>query len=278
MPAPQALLFKQAARLKFTSFALKVPPNWKQPQGDDADHFSQAFKPEEKTSTPGMPPLFQPATLNKLHTDSQKMHIAKIGEFIDKTCEAICNAWSDWQMKTTMAGIMVNGPTASAGQIVGPPWNLTILKDGAKSTPSQLKYTNVIATVLSAAWLTYTATIKIPGLPFYPAFTAFPSPMAPPTPNVPFPVAALAQVPVSLAPPLLKTQMVAMLADPTAPFHKELFESIIDAFDKMFKVWQLSTMVTNVMGSGPVPTFAPPYVPAGPVLGGLATMAPGGLK
>src|SRR5436190_13174129 len=97
MPAPQATLFKQAARLKFTSFNLKVPQNWKQPQGEDADHFSQAFKPNEKVSTPGMPPLFQPATLNKYHTDTQKMHIAKIGGFIDKTCDAIASAWSKWQ-------------------------------------------------------------------------------------------------------------------------------------------------------------------------------------
>jgi hypothetical protein len=46
----------------------------------------------------------------------------------------------------------------------------------------------------------------------------------------------------------------------------------------MFKVWQASTMVTQVMGTGPVPTFAPPYVPAGPVLGGVGTMPPGGFK
>jgi hypothetical protein len=36
-------------------------------------------------------------------------------------------------------------------------------------------------------------------------------------------------------------------------------------------------MVTNVLGTGPVPTFAPPYVPVGPVVGGIANMPPGGL-
>ena len=35
-------------------------------------------------------------------------------------------------------------------------------------------------------------------------------------------------------------------------------------------------MVTNVLGTGPVPTFAPPYVPVGPVVGGVGTMMPGG--
>ncbi len=278
MPAPQALLFKQAARLKFTSFNLKVPQNWKQPQGEDGDLYNNAFKPEEKTTAPGMPPLFQPASLNKYHTDAQKMHIAKIGAFLDKTCEAICNAWSNWQSTAGMTGIMVNAITASAGVLVGPPWAPLIIKDGAKASPAEMKYTNVIANVLGTAWLSYTATIKIPGLPFYPMFAMFPSPMAPPTPNIPFPVIALTQVTASLTPPLLKQQMVAMLADPAAPFHGQLFEAVIDAFDKMFKVWQASTMVTNVLGSGPVPTFAPPVAPAGPVVGGMATMPQGGVK
>jgi hypothetical protein len=61
-----------------------------------------------------------------------------------------------------------------------------------------------------------------------------------------------------------------------APFHAELFEAIIDGFQKCFLLWQTSTMVTNVLGTGPVPTFAPPYVPAGPVVGGTAVMTPGG--
>ena len=54
-------------------------------------------------------------------------------------------------------------------------------------------------------------------------------------------------------------------------------DSIADAFEKVFQIWQTSTQVTNVMGFGPVPTFAPPVVPMGPVVGGLGTMMPGGL-
>jgi hypothetical protein len=59
-------------------------------------------------------------------------------------------------------------------------------------------------------------------------------------------------------------------------YHQELFDAITDAFDKVFTIWQASTMVTNVLGTGPVPTFAPPYVPVGPVMGGVANMTPGG--
>src|SRR6266850_2477890 len=105
MPAPQASAVSQLARLKFTSFSLKVPQGWKDPQGAAADHYGRAFKPEEKATAPGMPPLFQPASLNKYHTDAQKMHIGKIGSFIDDITKAICSAWSQWQSMATMVGV-----------------------------------------------------------------------------------------------------------------------------------------------------------------------------
>ena len=95
-------------------------------------------------------------------------------------------------------------------------------------------------------------------------------------PNTPVPVIALTQVTASLMPAAMQNQMVGMLADPMAPFHSKLFEAICDAIDKCFKIWQAATQVTNVIGTGPVPSFAPPYVPVGPVVGGVGTMVPGG--
>ena len=276
MPAPQASAMQQLARLKFTSFNLKVPTNWKDPQGAAGDHYGRAFKPDEKASSPGMPPLFQPASLNKYHTDTQKMHIGKIGGFIDGICSAICSAWSTWQTASTMVGVVINAVTAAGGQIVGPPWTPLILASAPKATPMEMKYSNVIAQVIGTAWLSFTSTVKVTGMPWYPAFAAVPSPVAPPAPNVPCPFAALMQVPVSISCNVLKMQMVGQLGDPQAPFNQELFEAISDAFEKTYNLWKVSTMVTNVLGTGPVPTFAPPYVPVGPVVGGVGTMTPGG--
>jgi hypothetical protein len=276
MPAPQASAMQQLARLKFTSFNLKVPKDWKDPQGSAGDQYGRAFKPDEKASSPGMPPLVQPASLNKYHTDTQKMHIAKIGAFIDGTCSAICSAWSQWQSMATLTGVVVNAVTAMGGQIVGPPWTPLILASAPKATPMEMKYSNVVAQVLGTAWQTFTSTVKVTGMPWYPAFAAFPGPMAPPMPNVPCPFATLMQVPVSISCNVLKMQMVGQLGDPMAPFHQELFESISDAFEKCYNLWKVSTMVTNVLGTGPIPTFAPPYVPVGPVVGGTGNMTPGG--
>ena len=278
MPAPQPNVMSQLARLKFMSFNLKVPSNWRDPQGDPAAaHYRDAFEDNEKVAIPGLPPLFQPATANKYHVDTQKQHIATVGGFIDDITSAIASAWSQWQSSATMIGIMINAAMAVGGQIVGPPLTPLILARGPKNTPSMMKYTNVVASVIGTAWQSFTATIKVPGLPWYPAYVAFPGPMAPPTPNIPTPFAALTQVPVSISAQMMKMQMIAQLGDPQAPFHKELFESICDAFEKSYNLWKVTCMVTNVIPSlAPVPTFAPPYVPVGPVVGGMATMMPGG--
>jgi hypothetical protein len=214
--------------------------------------------------------------MNKYHVDTQKMHIAKIGKFLDDTMSAIASAWGQWQSLATMTGIMINGLSATLGVVAGPPLEPLILLTAPKNTPNELKFTNVIAKVIGTSWQTFTATVKVPGLPWYPTFVALPSPVAPPTPNIPAPFAALTQIPVSISSSLMKTQMIAQLADPQVPFHKELFESITDAFEKTYNIWKGTTMVTNVLGTGPVPTFAPPYVPVGPVVAGVGTMPPGG--
>jgi len=276
MPAPQASAMQQLARLKFTSFSLKAPHQWQQPSGTKGQQYGNAFKSGESATAPGMPPLFQPASLNKYHTDTQKKLISQFGDFIDGICSAICSAWSQWQSMATMVGVVINAVTATGGQIVGPPWTPLILASAPKSTPSQMKYSNTIANVIGTAWLTFTSTVKVTGMPWYPAFAAVPSPVAPPAPNVPCPFAALMQVPVSISASVLKMQMIGQHGDPQAMHHKELFEAIADAFEKSYNLWKVSTMVTNVLGTGPVPTFAPPYVPVGPVVGGVGTMTPGG--
>ena len=194
-------------------------------------------------------------------------------KFLDGISEAICFAWATWQASATMVGVIINGPTAVGGQIVGPPLTPLILAKGPKAKPQEIKLTTAVANVIGTAWLNFTATVKVAGMPWYPAFAAFPGPVVPPMPNIPCPFAALTMVAVSVSASVLKSQMVGLASDPG---NESLFEAIGDAFEKSFNTWKVSTMVTNVMGTGPIPTFAPPYVPVGPVVGGMGMMLPGG--
>jgi hypothetical protein len=276
MPAPQASVMQNLAKAKFISFKTTLPTDWKQPQGEAGKQYTRAFKSSELVGIPPAPPMFVPATVNKYHTDTAKKIGDQFATYIDGICSAICSAWSQWQSTAVMTGVMVNAVTATLGQVVGPPWLPLIMASAPKGTPAEARFSNAIATAISNGWMAYQSTIKIPGLPWYPAFAAFPGPFAPPTPNVPCPVIALTQVTVSVSANALSGSMVGLLGDPTALHHKQLFDSVADAFEKCFMTWQTSTQVTNVLGAGPIPTFAPPFVPVGPVVGGVGNMPPGG--
>jgi hypothetical protein len=54
-----------------------------------------------------------------------------------------------------------------------------------------------------------------------------------------------------------------------------LFDKFAEGFCMVFDLWKASTQIMNVMGTGPVPTFAPPFVPVGPVVGGFLVPKPG---
>jgi hypothetical protein len=265
MPAPQAAMMQQFARLKFTSFGLTVPTNWQQPAGDAGKQYDDAFKPAEKATAPGAPPLFQPASMNKYHTDTQKMHIG--------TCSAICGAWGQWQTMCAASGFVVTGPVVTVGMFMGPPMGELMFANGAPmSTPNQMKYTNVISSVIGQQWEAYIMSLKCPGLPFYPAYAALPTPVAPPMPNIPFPIMQFVGATPLVQATTLKPLMIAQLGDPQAPFMSQLFESIATGFEQCFTIWQTSTLVTNVMA---IATGGTPISPLPAV--GTATMPPGGL-
>jgi hypothetical protein len=277
MPAPQAATMKSLAKAAFKAHAIKLPVDWKQPQGEEGKQYVDAFKPNERFAPPDPSKLFIPASTNKYHIDTVKKNSDNFEKYIDGICDAICSAWGSFQSTATMVGVLVNAVTASMGQLVGVPLTPLILAQGPKASPAELKYTQTISTVVGTAFTSWQSSVKVPGLPWYPAFAAFPSPMAPPMPNIPAPLITLTQVPVTMQAAALQGQMVGQHGDPTAQHSSELFDSIAKAVNACFLTWTLGTMVTNVLGMGPVPTFAPPFVPVGPVVGGTATMTPGGL-
>jgi hypothetical protein len=277
MPAPQASMMQNLAKLQFRTFAIKLPDKWQVPSGDPAaDHYAKDYVQSPGTPTPMPPALFLPANTSKDHCDIAKKISDKFEAYIDGIISAICSAWSQWQSAATMVGVLVNAVTASGGQVVGPPLTPLILSSAPKATPMEMKYSTTIATVIGTQWLAYTAAIKVPGMPWYPAFAAFPSPVAPPTPNVPCPLIAISTGAQLVSKNTMKGMMIGQHGDPQAQWHKELFDSVCDAFEKCHQIWEPSTQVTNVLGTGPVPSFAPPYVPVGPVVGGVGTMTPGG--
>jgi len=122
--------------------------------------------------------------------------------------------------------------------------------------------------------------VTVPGLPWYPAFASFPSSHAPPMPNIATPlISCMSPKMGAITDPLqLKSAIMGNLPSSMKTKGNEaIVSAIATALAIEFTLWLTSQMVINVMGKGPVPTFAPPMVPAGPVVNGDIISTPGHL-
>jgi hypothetical protein len=194
--------------------------------------------------------------------------------------EAFRDGVNDWIGKARIRGGQVNGPNAmlTPGSL-GSDVNLeaTVLqKLTLAKTPPEIA--RVMAKELAVAWNGWAAgfQMQLPGA--YPTFAAFPGPVAPPTPAArPMPVAAS----VSAGEVGLKATVLSLrLTQAFKPYTTKVtgvpdqaLKSLTVWIETSFSEWKNLAMLTGVTGSGPVPTFAPPYVPVGPVIHGAVQSA-----
>jgi hypothetical protein len=141
-----------------------------------------------------------------------------------------------------------------------------------------------VAKGVSKAFKNWQDQVMVPGLPWYPAFAAFPGPMAPPMPNLPMPLICCVSPRMSdiILPSTMTKEMDDALdgdlkkKDPEKQYHA-LHDAIATVLSLAFLMWLPSQQVMLVLGKGPIPTFAPPFVPVGPVVGGDNIPLPGHL-
>jgi hypothetical protein len=277
---PRVSLLGQLSFLMFITKLRFLPMPWTMPTSvEEVKQFTEAFTDAERMVSPNSPlNLFREMTLNAYHVNTAKVIGKGYEKYIKGITDAICDAIGKWSLLTVFAGVQINGPVGlvSPGCVLGPPLLPFILLSAPKETPMQLKYSMAIANAISTAWQTWQSGLT--GTLAYPAFAAFPAPVAPPMPSIPLPLAAFNSPGESgLSPATLKNVMVGNFADPTAPHAPQLFESIAQAFNMVFQLFKLSTIVLTVLGMGPVPAFAPPVVPVAPVVGGTSLPLPGAI-
>jgi hypothetical protein len=279
MPAPQASLLKQLAKTNLKSKAIKIYVDWKQPSGqEESKQYGDAFKPSEKTAVPNPMNLFQASSTNKYHVDAATDVSKKFETYIDGICAAIAGAWGQWHSMAMFTTGFLNGPALviPPGSLQGPPLFPLIFPQGPISTLQELKYTKAIAQAFGTAFQTwhmgFTCNLQ------YPSDACFPGPMAPPVPCIPLPLASGASPGESMmSPAMLKNAMVGNLGDPQALHHADLFDAISQAINTIFTQWKATSMI-NLQAFGPIPTFAPPFVPCGPVVMGTPLPTPGVLQ
>ena len=189
---------------------------------------------------------------------------------------------NDWIVASFVQGGWVRGPNAELT-----PGSLKSSVDIEQRMMQALTIGRVPAPIaqalakeLAGAWRAWADGfhLSLPGA--YPKLAAVPGPMAPPTP-------AASAFPLSrgtstgehrLSAATLSSQLVTALrahAGRELPALDSAIKALGSWVEASFRDWKLSAQVVGVMGKGPIPSFAPPYVPVGPVVMGDNISGPG---
>jgi hypothetical protein len=239
-----------------------------------------AGNPAPATGTPMQcpPALFKSPSNDLRDCEYQRAMHNELNGFIDAICRALAFGFDLWRQQARFAGIVINGPVATAGRLEGP-----AIEDFVRMAPDVQALSgwcqnlrDGVARGFGGVWQDFCRSVTVPGLPWYPAFAAFPGPMAPPTPNVPTPFITLTQAHGLLTPSNLANAMVQKAPGNTL-YAQQVFTAVAEQLHLALLLWRPAQQVRMVMGKGPIPTFAPPYVPVGPVVGGDNISAPGHL-
>jgi len=294
MPGP--LLTKALAIAKFQSYRIQLPPQAKVAPGGGLRLVTGSGMPAAGRPAAGpaeatpagvrsansiqMPPaLFLSASNSVSDVDIQKVMHDGYMELFDKLTEAITYAWNTFRQKAFFVNIKISAVSA-----VGPPGCLSgpVIEQLIRTAPSVAGWVgwwagirDGVAAGFQNSWQDWQNGVTVPGLPWYPAFAAFPGPMAPPMPNVPTPlITCVSAGVVSMTPIPLKSNLARKLSG-MMDYHEQFSDSLSMMIAPAFTAWLPFQQVTNVLGQGPVPTFAPPYVPVGPVVNGSVVSNPG---
>ena len=187
---------------------------------------------------------------------------------------AFAHAHSSWRQGAYFKGVTINGPVANGppGCLKGPSiaGRMNQYHDIQNLTAMETDIYEAIRDGVAEAFELWRASVKVPMLAWYPMFAAFPGPQAPPAPNLPTPLSALTSMsPDVLVPPNLKARIDLKLPQALRhPIISGFLNALTINISSLLLGWIATQIVTGVLGKGPVPTFAPPYVPVGPVLGG----------
>jgi hypothetical protein len=191
---------------------------------------------------------------------------------------------NDWIVASRVQGGWVQGPNAALtpGSLKGVADLEPRVLNGMMAGGVPPAVAKAIAQELCGAWLAWANgfAMNLPGA--YPKLGAVPGPAAPPTPAVQ-PGYPLSRGASAGEMRLQKTTLSMRLAAALRPQARagdrgleQAVQAIAEWVDVSFRDWKLSAQVVGLMGKGPVPSFAPPYVPVGPVVMG-DNLGPGGV-
>ncbi len=193
---------------------------------------------------------------------------------VDPLAKAIAAAVETWRPLARMRGVRVEGAMAlgQPGCLGGPDIEPLIAAEAGIPglQGDDRDFAKAVAKTVAEAFAGWCDGVMVPGLPWYPAFTIWPAPVAPPTPNVPSSLATLPSSGTalltrrSLLDSLIRSRLPAELDRST----RDRREALARELAVYFEAWIAARQVMQVMGQGPVAGYDPLFPK--PVSGGTA--------
>ena len=282
---------KILGNLKFLAAGLKLPTKGAASGSDvwGEKHFKDRDKAEMTAVPELIPPWFMPQKPGYVHHQKSCDKVGKdFKDFHDAMIDAVQFSHTLWKLQAKFDGLKVMSVSAigAPGCLKGPELesNIKNAPQCAAFSGNMAKHRDAVAKGVSGCFKKWQDKVMVPGLPWYPLFAAFPSAMAPPMPNIPMPLitcpsAMMAEI---IMPSSMTKAMDDALdggikkKDPDKQYHA-LHDAIATVLSLAFLMWLPSQQVMLVLGKGPIPSFAPPFVPVGPVIGGDNIAMPGHL-
>ena len=282
---------KILGNLKFFAAGLKLPT---MEAGSGSKKWSESyFKDRDKAEMTGapetIPPWFMPRKSGYVHHQKSCDKIGKdFKDFHDAMIDAVQYSHNMWKLQAKFKDLKINALTAlgTPGCLDGPELE-SLIKQApqvAAWTGNKAKHRDAVAKGVSQCFKKWQDKVMVPGLPWYPAFVVFPGPMAPPMPNIPMPLICCPSpmmteicMPTSMAKAMDDALDGGMKDKDKTKQYAALHDGIATVLSIAFLIWLVSQQVMLVMGKGQIPTFAPPFVPVGPVVMGDNLPVPGHL-
>jgi len=189
---------------------------------------------------------------------------------------------NDWIVASYVEGGWVRGPNAELT-----PGSLKSSVDIEQRLMQALMVARVPAAIaqtlareLGGAWRAWADGFRLTLPGAYPKLAAVPGPMAPPTPaSGAFPIARGSsagehRLSAAMLSPRLATALRPLAGREVLGLDSAVTE-LTTWVESSFREWKVTAQVVGVMGKGPIPSFAPPYVPVGPVVMGDNLSGPG---
>jgi hypothetical protein len=188
--------------------------------------------------------------------------------------ESFRDGVNDWISRASIQGGRVSGPSGEIppGSFVSTVQFEPVITQALTAAGAPPAVARALAIELWSSWKAWSDGfgVSLPGA--FPKLAAVPGPVAPPSRGIPFPLSkghSAGEVRLSSA---VLTQNLLRSLGPQAKTGGIVVEKAIkglaDWVDASFREWKARAEVVGVLGKGPVPSYAPPYVPVGPVSAG----------